>query len=114
GAIRVLPEPLGVVSAFPLLTPGKNRKIPWRAVSVKTTASTVSFCCPFWPSNMPKKNVLFLMIGPPNVPVYWWRLNHVGESPCRLLDQEFALSAEFRTFHVTPPRNWFVPDFVRT
>src|SRR5688500_8597701 len=38
GAIRLLPLPLGVVSALPLITPGKNRKMPCRAVGVSTRA----------------------------------------------------------------------------
>ena len=42
-ATRVLPEPLGVVSALPLFTPGKNRKMPCRASGVSTTASVFSF-----------------------------------------------------------------------
>ena len=36
-------SPLAVTSALPLFTPGKNRKIPCRAVGVRTTASTLSF-----------------------------------------------------------------------
>jgi hypothetical protein len=65
-----LPEPLTVASALPLLTPGKKRNKPWRAVGVSTAASKLCFCKPVCPSNNAKKNVLLRTIGPPTLAVY--------------------------------------------
>src|SRR5207244_12391293 len=99
--------------APPLFTPGKQRHTPCRAVSVRIVLLTVSRCAPSCPSTRPKKNVLFLTIGPPRLAVYCCRLYQKGLMPWRLFDHEFASKTELRMFQVRPPWNRFVPDRVR-
>src|SRR2546429_8078600 len=74
------------------------------------------------PSNNAKKNVLFLTIGPPMLPVNSWVLFQsalvglnapVLGSTCLLLVHELASSALFRAFHTPLPRIWLVPERVR-
>src|SRR5438128_224525 len=101
--MRLVPDPLGVVSALPLFTPGKKRTIPCRAVSVRIVLLTVSRCAPSCPSMRPKKKVLFRTIGPPRLAVYCCLLYQNGVIPCRLFDHEFASKAELRMFQVAPP-----------
>src|SRR3989442_8599537 len=51
--------------ALALSTPGKYRKIPWRAMAVSVVPTAFSRLRSRCPSNKRKKNVLFLIIGPP-------------------------------------------------
>src|SRR5262245_16024143 len=67
-------------------------------------------------SKRAKKNVLFFWIGPPTLPVSWFRLyqfGRVGGPGLRLLAHVFALSAEFWMFHTALPANLLVPERVR-
>ncbi len=75
------------------------------------------------PSHSAKKNVLFLMIGPPKLSVYWFLLVQslgvgfhapVLGSTALLLAQVLASNAVFRTDHTALPLNWLVPDRVKT
>jgi hypothetical protein len=66
-------------------------------------------------SHKAKKNVLFLMIGPPALMVPWLILLQFGtfRTGCtRLFDQLFGFNAVFWTFQVAAPWNWLVPERV--
>ena len=55
------------------------------------------------------------MIGPPTLPVSWFRLYQFGRiaAPALLLlTHEFAFNAEFWTFQTPLPLNLFVPERV--
>src|SRR6266481_1245178 len=68
-------------------------------------------------SKSPKKKVLSLIIGPPNVPPNWFctkcplgrGLPFIGLA---LLTQELASSAAFRRYSNRFPWYWFVPDLI--
>ena len=61
--------------ALALSTPGKYRKMPWRAMSVNVVPAKFSRFKSRCPSNNKKKNVLFLTMGPPTRAPYWLRLS---------------------------------------
>src|SRR5215468_5351233 len=107
---------------LPLFQPSKYRKIPFRAHGVSTIGFCVVRALTFSPSNNPKKNVLFLTIGPPRLRVYWCVLVQFGvvgfqapvlESTVLLLLQVLASKAEFVADHTTLPEYRFVPERVR-
>ena len=88
---------------LPFAQPSQYRKMPFLAQSVSTTGLCIVRCRSNCWSHNAKKNVLFLMIGPPRLTVSWFRLIHVGlpgvQTPrtiCLLLLHVLASSAEFR------------------
>src|SRR5437867_3800063 len=116
-------------TAFPGTHPSQNRKIPLRAASVKTVLdwrARVRESC--W-SHSAKKNVLFLMTGPPKLSVYWFTFlqsgwvgfQHGGVCPLilhplnvvprsLLLFHVLGFSDVFCVFQTALPANLFVPD----
>ena len=64
----------------PLLTPSKYRKTPFRAQGVRTVAYVLARPRLKFMSHKAKKNVLFLMIGPPALMVPWLILLQFGTS----------------------------------
>src|SRR5712691_1480712 len=100
--------------AFPLFQLSKYRKMPFRAHGVSTMEFGVVRLFTRRLSHSAKKNVLFLTIGPPKLPVNWWLLLQSGfvglhppvlGSTCLLLFQVLASRALFRTDHTPVPRN---------
>src|SRR2546428_37880 len=117
--VGLAPTVLVTVLMLPLAQPSQYRTMPFLAQSVSTAGLMVlrwrSNCC----DQSAKKNVLFLMIGPPRLAVYSFRFTHAGlpgvhtpRTICLLLTQVLASSAEFRTFHTPLPRNSLVPERV--
>ena len=99
--------------------PSKNRKIPLRAVSVRTVLvwriRDLEIC---W-SHSTKKNVLFWTIGPPMLIVYSLRLNQFGcvgfQTPLTtslLFPHVFASRALLDTLHTAAPEYLLVPERV--
>src|SRR5438093_769609 len=99
-------------AALALSAPGKYRKIPFRACWVSTVPVTFSLCCTRWPSKNPKKNVLFLTIGPPRRAPYSFRLEKFFATPLKLLNQVLAFSAELLFVQKALPWNRLVPERV--
>src|SRR5262245_10683277 len=119
------------VRALPGTQPSQYRRIPLRAESVKTVlvwSNRVLEIC--W-SHSTKKKVLFLMIGPPMLTVYWCvflqsgcvGFQHGGVCPLilhpvrgvptsLLLFHVLGFSPVFWTFQTALPLNLFVPDRV--
>src|SRR5215472_1517366 len=91
--------------ALPLSTPGKYRKIPCCAMGVNVQPTTFSRLRSRSPSNKRKKNVLFLMIGPPRRAPYWLRLSKLFATPLKLLNQLLASTAELWFAQKALPRN---------
>ena len=84
--------------------------MPFLAQSVSTIGRTVCRCRSNCLSKSVKKNVLFLMIGPPALPVNSLRLIQVCSpglatplTTCLLLTHVLASSAEFRMNHAPLP-----------
>ena len=63
-------------------------------------------------SNNPKKNVRFLMIGPPSEPPYWCICSGAIFAPDRLEKKLLAFSALLRRNSKALPCKLFVPDLV--
>src|SRR5262245_46140034 len=107
---------------FPLFQPSKYRKIPFRAHGVSTVVFCVLRLLTISPFQSPKKNVLFLTIGPPRLAVYSCVLVQSGrvgfqapvfESIVLLLAQVLASKAELVADHTRLPEYRFVPERVR-
>src|SRR5688572_14803259 len=97
--------------------------MPFRAHGVSTCGFCSARSLTITPSNSAKKNVLFLTIGPPRLPMNWFLLVQslgVGLHPpvlgstALLFTQVLASNALFRTNHAALPLSWLVPDFVKT
>src|SRR5206468_1178293 len=111
--VGVAPSAVRAV-ALPLFQLSKYRKTPLRAHGVSTVTFWTVRLLLSRPSHRPKKNVLFLMMGPPALIVYWCRLfqsRGVGLQPpvlgsiVLLLVQVLASRALLRTDHTTEPLN---------
>ena len=89
---------VGTCSELPLFQPSKYLKIPFRAHGVSTVALLFVRVDGNKPFHRKKKNVLFLTIGPPMLPVYSFRLVQAGTMAfgcARLLTHEFGSIALF-------------------
>src|SRR5882672_9203804 len=98
--------------ALPLFQVSKYRKMPFRAQGVNTMTFRRVRLLLIRPSHNPKKNVLFLTMGPPALTEYSFRLfQSVGMafhapvfgSTWRLLFHVLASSALFRMDHTAAP-----------
>src|SRR5438094_8805596 len=86
--------------------------MPCRASAVNTGPTKVCLNRSRCSSTRTKKNVLFLMMGPPNRAPNWLRFSQSFGAPLELLNQFVESSAELRLFQNTLPRNAFVPERV--
>src|SRR5437868_6277236 len=113
--VGVAPDVVVTVCAFPLCQLSKYRKMPFRAHGVSTVALELLRVAGSRPSHRAKKNVLFLTIGPPTLPVYSLRFVQAGTIAvgCALLfTHELGSIALFRMLYTNAPVNLFVPDRV--
>ena len=67
----------------------------------------------FW-SQDAKKNVLFFMIGPPPLIVYWFTFFYIGSRPSRLSFHSLASRPVLILLQTPDPWYSFPPDFVST
>src|SRR5262245_3895771 len=79
-----------VLVALALSAPGKYMKIDWRAIDDSVLPVAICRLMSRCPSNNKKKNVLFLMMGPPTRAPYWFRLSKSFPTPLKLLNQLLA------------------------
>ena len=73
--------------------------------------------CParsFVPWKLKNPNSVFLMIGPPKVPPYWFRRNVGLSAPTRLAKKFVPSNLSLRMNSYSEPWYWLVPDFVLT
>src|SRR5206468_7550925 len=85
-----------------------GRNAPWRAATLGTGSTSVRPRCSRSPSNAPKKKVLFLTIGPPSDPPYWFRLKGGLSTSKKLVES----SPELRQYSNTDPWMALLPDLV--